>query len=56
MSKVSASVIVKLTLFKTSCMSMYDLCLWKHYSVTDFLTSFDRSIINVSRSFLVTLV
>ena len=28
------SINVKLTLFKTFCMSMYDLCLWKHYSVT----------------------
>jgi len=28
------SINVKLTMFKTFCMSMYDLCLWKHYSVT----------------------
>jgi len=35
-SKVSASVIVKLTLFKTSCMSMYDLYFWERYSVTVF--------------------
>jgi len=29
------SVSVKLALFKTFYMSMYDLCLWKQYSVTD---------------------
>jgi len=25
---------INVTLFKTFCMSMYDLCLWKHYYVT----------------------
>ena len=28
------SINVNLTLFKTFCMSMYHLCIWKHYSAT----------------------
>ena len=30
------SAIVKLTLFKSFCMSVYDVALWKYYSVTVF--------------------
>jgi len=49
------SINVKLTLFKSFCMSMYDLCLWKHYSVT-VLNKF-RSCYNkcIKKFFLVTI-
>ena len=48
------SAIVKLTLFKSFCMSVYDVALWKYYSVT-FLINLDQVTISASRNCLDTI-